>query len=450
MALTQAQRISISKKIVGIPDEAKQVVEIKAQLDVEIAKSIEADNGNKSICDEKTVLINAYQKEARSYLNNDYLELTEQHFQDAANRIKQNKFFANDPAISLPSTPGGVWKNMPPSGYGVAIGKQYNETYTFFQGEASVFSTIRSNLITLDTFQQIEKTTGQSCSGTCSLPQYTTQLTCTGGGGIWTDGIANNPTIQTAANNIVSAVNQWKTNVEAIITALSAIVDPVRASENAIALADAQNTLTILNTWIAYPLFNTAHGQVTCPGFYAYNPLLLVPTKFSASMRGALETELNARESFIATRQPQIVSYLGSITQDAKGQITNAVGLWGDRFRFIDLRLNAMAGSLAQVNAMQNGKNAQDEVLASNANASAAYGALMKATKLSAPAMGSPVIHVESSSDFSIGQSCYVAADEQEEKGVMVVAKSGNILTLDTPIPQKYTTVNVSRLYRLV
>ena len=70
MALTQDERLSISKKIVQIPLQNAASDTITAQLDTEKTKAQKEDNANKTLMDDITVLINGYQLELERYDGN--------------------------------------------------------------------------------------------------------------------------------------------------------------------------------------------------------------------------------------------------------------------------------------------------------------------------------------------------------------------------------------------
>jgi hypothetical protein len=459
MALTQDERIALSKKIIDIPRENAQADLIKDQINEGLIKAQNQDSANKSLQDDKTSLINGYQLEITRYDGNTRTTVLEQDIIDSANKIKQNAFFPNDLSIPLPSVADGVWKNFIPFSRGKAIGKNYLEVYpSVIQKEQDLINIINGYISTMETYSGIGRSTGQKCtttSGSCSLPIYTTQPTCVAGGGIWTAGsdvIAADPLIQATATSLVTAINDWKTFIQAT-DAVIITTDPnsTRQNQNNISKNNISSTVVVINNWSALPNFDTSHGQTTCVGFNSYDPNLLAATKFRSAELQLIKNQITNRANFIVTRISEINVNLGSINQDmSNGSLISASGLYGDRLRIIDLRLNLMSGSLNKVYAIQRGQGAQDELKSSNANALLVYSSVMVASAFKAPSIGSDKIHLESITGLNVGDSVYVVAEDQQEISADILAISGLMVTLNKVIPQKYTRSNRSRLYKIV
>lgn len=142
---------------------------------------------------------------------------------------------------------------------------------------------------------------------------------------------------------------------------------------------------------------------------------------------------------------------MGTIVQDlTNGHLTTATGFYGQRMRIIDMRLNAMGGSLSKLKGLEKGQNAQNEGKNSNDNAAAVYDTVMVASAFRAPATGTNVIHVLSATGFSVGNSVYIAAENQAEISTSITAISGNTITLADRIPAKYRQNEFARLYKVL
>ena len=430
MALSQADRIAISKKLVDIPKEDATSLDNKTKLQEALTKAQQQDNANKSLFDDINVFVNAYQNEIERYDGNDRLPVVEQDIIDSAQQKFQNFFSPNDPATPLPSVSDGVWKNFVPFAGSKGIGKKYNETYDVIPKEGDSITSAQAGITTMETFTAIQRSTGQSCTG---------------------DVISSFAAVQTAATTIINAVTAWKTFLQGTL-AIIYTLDPntTRQSQNNAAIADINNAISIIDIWLALPSFDTGHGQTTCAGFNSYNVNLLGPTKFRAAELLPLKNELTARTAFIVTRISELSTNLGGVTQSATGQITSATGFYGQRFNILNLRLNLMNGSLRKVEGIKLGQKAQDEAVASNASATSVYTSVMTVSPFRAPALGKEIIHVKDGAGFSVSDTVYVISDTQQEIASTIVAKDGDRITLADSIPAKYRQNENARLYKVL
>lgn len=459
MALSQDSRISISKKIVSIPKEINDAIAIKAILNQTKTDAQKKDDANKSLSDNYTTLINSYQSELTSYDGNVRTQLTEQMFLDSGNHKQGNYFYPNQPLVATPGLPTGVYLNFPPYSKNVAIGKKYSETYDVTTKESDLITIINASIATLNSYSNIQKSTGQSCgsSGTCDLPLYTTQTTCeaaTPTPGIWTSGpdlIADDPIVQAASNALITAVANWKTyylNTQAII---NAIIDTnsIRNSGNITTSGQITTINAQVLSWQALPTFDTNHHQTTCISFNAYDVSLLSQTKYRNDGLYILQTAIAQRNSNISSRQSALnTTYLGSITQATDGTITTAIGLYGSRFRIIDMRLNLMSGTMPAVLSVDMGMKAQDQAIASANSGLLAYADIMKSSMFSAPSIGANKIHLVDVSIFTVNDNVFIVADGQSEITATITAIDTNLVTLNAVVPAKYLDTSFARCYK--
>ena len=173
MALSQADRISLSKKVTDIPRQDATADQIKDVLEESKQKAIAEDTANKNLMDAKTALANPYQKELTSYDANERTELVEQDMVEGSEKKFQNFFFPNDLQTPLPSTPDGIWKNFPPSGYSKAIGKNYLEVFpSIVTKEQDKIDAINLAIVDVEALADGVRSSGQECaqddSGTCA------------------------------------------------------------------------------------------------------------------------------------------------------------------------------------------------------------------------------------------------------------------------------------------
>ena len=444
MALTSDQRIEISKKIVSIPLENASALDSKSKLQELKVKTQSQDDGNKSFSDAKTVFINGYQNEVKRIDGNDRTEITEQDFNDSAVNKIGNFFFPNQQSVPTPSLSDGVWKQFVPFAKTKAVGKFYNEAYQTIQKEGDIITLIQGYNTSMDAFTGIQRSTGQSCTAGGVNPSPPPPNL--------PDSIISNPTIQALSTNIITQVNNWKTF---LTTSLPFVVitdpDVVKQAQNNASIADINNSIAVIDAWLAIATFSTGHGQTTCAGFNAYNPFLLPIAKYRTDAFNTLKNEITARLAFITTRIVELNTNLGSVTQNnTDGSITALSGLYGERFPFINLRLNLMSGSLKKLEGLKLGQRAQDESVNFNALALAAYGAIMFTTTLAAPSTGGDKIHLKDASGLGIGNSIYLVANEQSEISLTILAKTGNMIQVSQEISQKYRTDNLSRVYKIL
>lgn len=456
MPLSQEDRIAFSLNIVSAPEKIKAFDMSQAQTAAEIEKLVKLDAANKNLFDPPNALITSYQTEMGMLDGNLRTTVTEQNIQDSAARTIQNYFFPNDQSVTVPSlVPShNVWIRIPPFALTYAIGKNYTEGYGTTTKEADLINPILALIATAGGNTDIMNTTGQQCgsTGTCSLPMYTTQATCTLNGGIWTpgpDAITNDPAIQQLKTDLVAAVNAYKSFLQSM-AAIIVTTDPVNQAQNQAAINNINNVIIpALNTWLGYVDFNTAHGQTTCAGFNSYNSNLLAPTKLHSTQLAALQSAISARNSFYATRITQVAGYLGTITQDLNtGELTSSTGLYGKRYGFLLLRLHTLDGSLSKLKALQNGKGAQDSIKANITNTKNTYMSILPTSLLKAPGNGTNSITLVDTSFLSPGDTVYVTADGQEELLRAVKSVSNDTVILNDIVPAKYRAAEKGRLYK--
>jgi len=432
MPLTQSDRIAISRKIIDIPVENTSASMIKDQIELERAKAIVKDNANKSIADDITPIINAYQSE-RSFLTGEvYTTLLEQDFIDSARKILNNFFFPNNFQVVLPSIADGVWKFFPSFSGSKAKGLTYIEATTSTAKEDDHLTPIFNDFATVDGYPVPERSTGQKTTVDGVYTPYAP--------------------IQTLAPLFITKINDLRAFLileQAQI--LASDPDIARQSQNNIAIADIANTIAILDAWIAYPTFDTT--TVLPATVAAYNALIasdFTSSKFRSNEFNVLKTEIIARQAYIITRASQLSPNLGTIGQNLTTGVINNTGsgLYDRRFKAIDLRLNLLTGTLNNVVSLELGKTVQDELIASNDNALEVYGLVLKSSKFRAPALNSTTIHVTDGSLFSVSDNIYVVAERQEEIAGSIVAIAGNSITLNVKIPAKYTNENHARIYK--
>ena len=473
MALTQAERIEISKKIIDIPLQNAAFDNIKANLDANLIKITNEDNANKSLMDNNTAFIDPYQSELTQLDGNARTVLVEQDVVDGAQKIKQNYFFPNDNQVSLPNVPDGIWKFLAPFSGSIAIGKNYTEAFptTGNIKEQDKIDTVNAQITIIEAAIAGTRSTGLECSedasGSCAgetSPPQTTQITCEADGGVWTpsggpDSYSPEAVIQQALIDIVAAVNDWKSFMlaeKALI--LTTDTDTGRQADNDSAIAEIDASVAVLDSWLLYDDWDTTtvlpsgSGGTACTAFAAMVAANFVASKLRAAELQEITDEITGREIVISNRITQLNTNLGSVGQDlSTGEINaSGSGLYDNRYKAINVRLNLLGGSLNKKLGNARGQDAQDAQKATNASAAALYNSVMKVSIMKAPASNTGTIHVMDTADFAIGNTVYLVAEDQAELTGSILNISGNTVFLDFNVPAKYTHTNRSRLYKIL
>lgn len=462
--MTQDDRIAFSLKIVSADAEAASLDAAKASLQAEIEKSQKLDTANKNLFDPPNALSNRYQLELQKLDGIVRTTITESDILDAGAKKVQNHFFPNDLSVTVPSLSGShnVWTKVKPFALTYANGKNYTEGYPgSTTKEGDLINSILSLISSSSSYMNIELTSGQHCSattGSCSLPLYVTQSTCeaaTPTPGVWTpgpDAITTFPAVQTLKTNMVSAVN---TLISFIDAEIASIVndDPDAANQtmNNAAVNDLTNVIRpTLVAWLALTDFVAVPGGIaTCIAFYAYNPSLLGPTKLHSTELTQLQTALNTRASYVSTRTGQLNGpILGVVNQDLDTGETTGSGIYLKRYNFLTLRLNALGGSLTQLQGLQVASGAQTSIKANILATKAIYQSIVPTSMLKANASGNETINLVDPSFLSVGDTVYVYANNQEELKRAVKSITGGLVVLNDIVPAKYRTVDKARLYK--
>lgn len=436
MPLIKDDRISFSLYIVSADAQIKALQKAKDQLQAEIVKATNLDEANRRLFDPFNNLTNSYQLEFNNIDGNLRTTFIEQNIIDAAGKKIQNFFFPNDTSITVPSLAAffNVWTKSNAFALTYAIGKNYTEGYGSTPSETALISDALGYITAAGSNTNIQNTSGQQCTG--SPP----------------DTIVSFPAVQTLKTNLVNKINSLVTALNAENAAIGAIVDSnlTRQAQN----TAAQNNITAvilpaLNTWLAYPDFNTAHGQTTCAGFNGYNSNLLAPTKLHSTQLAALQTALSNRSTFVSTRTAQLNTNLGAIVQNVSdGTITSSSGFYGQRYGAIDLRLNVFGGSLSKLSSLQASSGAQDAIIANIVSTKATYMSIIPTSLFKAPGNGTNSITLTDTSFLSPGDAVWVMADGQEELQRAVKSVSNDTVILNDLIPAKYRPAEKARLYK--
>lgn len=468
-SFTKEDRIEISKKLTNVPKEVQQAEEQAAVIDVNIVKKEKEDAPTKKLIEERNVYINIYQDELKLLDGITRSELTEQVMVDSVNRVLNNSFFPNDSTTLLPSVPDGVWKNLTPLVKTHAIGKNNFEVFPSTTGrdEQDIISDINAKISTIESYIVPTRATGQECvaSGSCmgEMPPGSgvDQATCIANGGTWTVGPdirQPSPEFQGHLTDLKDLVQEWEDilNSQKSIIPFAPNPDPnsPRQAGNDAAVADINNAISIIDTWQAVQDFDTTTSlPLDCDDFENMIEDDFEQSKALPITLQTLKDELVARSLYASTRESDLKgnTYLGSVSQDLNtGEITAYNGLYGERMRFIDMRINSAGGSLTTLVGLKNGKNFTNTLKAVSENAGGALSLVMAASLVAAPGLDTKFLNLKDASKFNAGDRVYVVANDQQELSGSIVSKDGNRVELTFNVSKKYTLANQTRLYKLL
>ena len=448
MALSQEDRISISKAYVTAPIEQKQIEANKAQVQTSIAEQQKKDDANKKLVDDRTLLINPYQEEIK--LKNGVIRtvLTEQMVLDAGDRKIGNYFFPNEQGVALPSVSDGIWKFYSAFFGSYGVGKEKLETYgTAATYEQLSLTNINGFITTIESYSSIIRTTGLSCTSAVNPTPPPATL----------DTIAPDVAVQAAMSSLLTEVGTLQTILTNTVTALNALLvvekDAARLAARTTELNSVNAALVAITTWLAYPTFNTAMSPypVDCLAFNAYNASTLAPTKGYSTQLSAFKSALTTRSSQVTTRIGETTGYLGSVVQSpSNGDITGGSGFYLDRAKALNLRIHTMGGSLTTLKGTQRGVGALDQLSKSKQDSVDVYKFVIVASILKAPANGTNKLHIKDVTGLAVGDSIFIISETQPEIPLTIQAISGSMITVDKSISQTYRETELARVYKVL
>jgi hypothetical protein len=437
MALSKENRITMSKKIVEIPEANATVDGVIDQILAQRDEAIKNDSVNKELQQPYTDIINKYQPEFNYLDGNKRTELTETIMDNAAKGVNRNGFFLADPEFPIPSVPSGVWPFFSPMAFTWAIGKNNAEQYPVEpSGEQPAINTINNLIAQIETFAVSARATGTFCltvsNPTPTPPTITTQ--------------EPEVAIQNLLNQLKNQVNIWENSLNAQKAAIP-LDETVttRLAQNQAAYDVLDPTITLIDSWQAIP--DWASGS--CPlseSWGSYSNSKLNPNALQI-----LKDTITYRQPLINNRVSELNSYFGTVVQNlTTGEITSFSGWYGERYLIIDSRLNMLSGSANGKYGAEKAIETQNQIKAGNNLAAAAYGLNMKATLATAPGLDTNYLNTQDASEFNVGDRVYVVADKQEELSGSIEEKVGNRVKLTFKVPKKYTLANYTRLYKMI
>jgi hypothetical protein len=238
-------------------------------------------------------------------------------------------------------------------------------------------------------------------------------------------------------NRISALIAEWEGKIDQQISIISTNQDDrtPQISENAAALADVNNTKSIIDAWQALP--NTGVGA-----------------KYTASAILTISNEITARTAFMSTRITQVTTALGgssgaALTQSGDSYTTSVPNNpYFNRYKWLNFRINRASGSLRRYHAANQSKGAVQQLQADNTAIKAEYNGYFL-TKAISFNDASDIIHVKDVTGLNPGDTITVVSETQPEITRTIVAVMGTTqLKLNAAVPITYKLEDIARIFK--
>ena len=243
----------------------------------------------------------------------------------------------------------------------------------------------------------------------------------------FTNGERNDPTTSAYPNVlnglfslIETQVNLWNTSLTNQLTQLNNNIDV--NPDIATAITDAENTQTIIATWLALPDTGSTGTD----------------SKFTDNNLAAIDAEIANRNTFRSARSSQITGALGVVSQNSQGKISGD-GIFKTRFDTISLMINSLDGPLAQFYSLDIGASVSNIEIDNAKTKKRVFSSKVLATKFSEnPTVAGPTVKVVSTTGFSVSDQIVVVGIGLADIVADIDGISGSDITLDKNVPLEY------------
>jgi hypothetical protein len=218
-------------------------------------------------------------------------------------------------------------------------------------------------------------------------------------------------------NRILVVAATWKTALDNQYGQLLINID--NPSQIATAKTNINTAVSAYNVWFALP--NTGASG-----------------KFTDTSLANLASAYNTRNPQVSTRNSQIVTALGSVSQDGNGDYSGS-GQYLQRFQCLNFLINSANGAQFQLNTFKSMKVNSEQKIATNANKLATLNNLVRCSMLIADSVGTNTIIVSGAAQFSISDEIMVVATDLPTLRATITAISGSNVTLNITVPKTYT-----------
>lgn len=474
MALTQQQRIDISKDLVSLPQKVEAAAGSNDQIDAVKSELQKSDDNLKVFFDKFNNQANNYFEEHKWLDGTTYTELLESQIQEGAQRLEGNIFFATDgswtnfqpevnpPCNATPISPAGTFsgneleilnRDFDNDGIepiidfilnGQSSAVSDDTTLESFSGGNGVTIEVNNggqtvgNLVIIDSGSDsalcriTAVTAADPNAGTCSDPQYTDQTTCETNGETWTSSpqpasitvdtiIAPAGTLaasSTVRENITGYTNSER---ETLTTTFGENVLVGLKDKLVQAVLDWE--LPVTNSSLAIDA-NT-RDEVTAPGGAKEttdNTKSIIDTWQSKTDSGvdgklvngnidSIETEANFRRvTYISNRVSEIPTALGSVSSASDGSFSGN-GVFFDRFNQINSRINLAGGPLTEFYEKDTATKALEQIENTATAQLSTFQDELLAELIVGGGQGTNQITVAAPTGLSVSDSIFVVAD---------------------------------------
>lgn len=217
-------------------------------------------------------------------------------------------------------------------------------------------------------------------------------------------------------NRIISSSSLWNTAMTNQLTQLKINIDnPAQTTTAKNNIATAQ---TGYNTWSA--LSNSG-----------------VNGKFIDTNLNNYTTIYTTRSGQISGRVSQIVTNLGSVTQDSEGNYSGS-GVYLQRFKCMNYLINSANGAQFQVYTLKSAKSNFENKVANNVDKLATFSNLVRYGAFTADSTGTPTIAIDGANQFAPSDTVLLTGKDLPSIEASVVSISGSNITLNKSIPKEF------------
>jgi len=475
--LTKAQRKTISLEILDLPVIVKSTNDANSDLSNVRDALLSKDANIKIFYDKYNDSINAYQSEQRWLDGTTYTEVLDSQIQSSAARENGNLYF--------PVSESFAWINYQPyinpsstnlkgqpissssdheqeitSNIENVLGLQYlinlllngaagsgsdtgsfngSSSLTTLLGMFSIGSYVEIGgvLLHLDSLQM----DGITYNVTLILGSGAQSGTIIGGTPAYSNTQRNSligpqqAFLTNLSNEIITRISDWETSVNNQLTQLNSNEDDrsPQSTEIASAITNANNTISIINTWQALPNTGTTGND----------------SKFTDNQLSPIQSEISNRSTFASTRASQVITALGNLSQSANGSFSGS-GLFYLRYQQLNNRINIIGGPLTEYYEKNKATDALQQLADTKNSQLNTFNAQMKVQALSANGKGTNVINVADTSVFSTSDTVYLVSETQAElNGTIVSIDSATQMSLSFVVSADYTISDVARIFKL-
>lgn len=480
MALNQADRIKISGEMIDLPLKVQAANDTTAQLATVKTDLQNQDNSLKIFFDKYNDIANHYQNERKWVDGTTYATVTNADVDTSAKKSPGNKFFPTDgswikyqpkkhasaegsPTTNSPDNELEVFtKAVELGGLTTLLDFLLNgQTSAVTDDALSVAYVNGSGTMTVNTGGQtvgkliivrvglisglflVTAAVGPTLTVTEVIPPNGT-LTM---GAIIEENITaftnteRNTLVSTnyqnvlteLTNKIAAAVTLWQTALNNQLTELNANGDTrsPQAAQIIAAKASVNSALSTITTWQALPDTGTT----------------LTDSKYVNVNITPIQNKVTSRTTDAGSRNTEITTALGSITQNPDGTFTG-VGIYYLRFVQIDTRINLAGGPLTEYYEKSGATDALGQI-ANNANTrSATFGQELRVEPFAQSANNTNTFPVASVTGFAVSDTIFVMADGLTELTGTISAINALNITVSFIVPSTYKKDIRVRIYK--